>query len=504
MNPPKRALTAAACSTALTGGLLAAAPAAAGIHDSTDIDWQPCPDLEPGQVVDCATIEVPLDYSAPDGQTIEIGLARRQATDPERRIGTILMDPGGPGGSGVAAVSAYNPLTDDLAERFDVVGFDPRGVNTSTEVLCGAEEISEVERIGIPTDQESFEALEAANAALAADCRERTGPLFDHVDNLHTVEDMERIRLALGEGDLNYLGYSYGTLMGQQYAATYPEHVRSMVLDGNMDHSLKSAWEFMGTETAAVEENFISFAQWCESDRSCALYGEDVSEIYSDLKARARSGELTDPETGAPLDFYGLFSYMWSVNSPSAWEDLGLLLEAIQEGQGLTSASLLEEPEPVGNLYFPAWCQDWGIGIADFDEFTELTGKLAAEYPNVEWTYYNEAALTCVGSGIEHTNPRGELEVDDAPPLLFLGNLHDFATVYPWTEAVVEQSGGHLITYEGYGHTVYSGITDCVDGPVDAYFTDLTLPEEDLTCPNLDHPGGSTFPDRTGPHTGPF
>ncbi|GAA2147924.1 alpha/beta hydrolase [Glycomyces algeriensis] len=505
MRASTRYLTAAGSAAVLAITLLAASPAAAG-SGHHGIDWQPCPDTDPAEAVECATIEVPLDYDRPRGETIEIGLARRQAANPDEKLGTILMDPGGPGGSGVDSVKQYNPLTGEAAERFDIVGFDPRGVNTSTQVLCGIDAVAAVDAVGVPTDQDSFEALEDANAALTEDCRERTGRLFDHVSNLETVEDMERIRRALGEGRLNYLGYSYGTIMGQQYAEAYPRKIRTMVLDGNMDHSLASVWEFMSTETEAVEENFAAFTAWCAGAPACALHGEDVTALYSEIKAKARAGELLDPDTGEPLDFYALsMQYTFAANSPHAWPSLAEAYVAMRDGTPLSGLTALQEEDEVEHLYYPAWCQDYGWEIEDYEELADLQERLTEDYPNVEWTPYNNHALTCVGSGIEHTNEREELDVDHAPPIVFIGNEHDPATVYDWTLASAEQADGHLVTYEGYGHTVYGGISECIDEAVNAYFVDRAVPEAGLSCPNLDFPGVGALNDRRVPRTaGPF
>ncbi|GAA1688441.1 alpha/beta hydrolase [Glycomyces endophyticus] len=506
MRPLTRTLAAAASAAALTLTLLAVAPLAAAAHPR-GIDWGPCPEVDPAEAVECATIDVPLDYARPWRGTVEIGLAKREATNPAKRIGTVLMDPGGPGGSGVGSVIGGNPLTGEAAERFDIVGFDPRGVGTSTQVLCSEEALNNA-ALGVPVDQESFEAIEAANAALTADCREHTGRLFDHVSNLDTVEDMERIRRALGEGKLNFLGYSYGTLMGQQYAEEYPRNIRTMVLDGNMDHSLETTWDFLRTETAAVEENFLEFASWCESAPECALYGSDVASVYADLKARARAGELVDPYDGTPLDFYALSSfYTFSANFPQAWTDLAAEFKAMRDGEQLGGASALQE-EPVlwENLYYPAWCQDWGWDIADYDEYATLQDRLAADSPNVEWSPYDQHALTCLGSGIEHTNERDELDVPrSAPEIVFIGNVHDYATVYPWTETAADQADGSLITYEGYWHTIYGGFSECVDEAVNDYFVHRTKPEKGLSCPNLDFPGiaGLSAGERS-PATGPY
>ncbi|THV39421.1 alpha/beta fold hydrolase [Glycomyces buryatensis] len=491
---------AAAAAAVLATTLLAAAPAAAAGPTHHGIDWQPCAEVDPVEEVDCATITVPLDYSKPWGEKIEIGLARRQAANPDEKLGTILMDPGGPGGSGVEVVKQVNVLTGEAAERFDLVGFDPRGVNSSTQVLCGEDAMGAVASIGVPTDQESFESLEAANSALTDDCRERTGELFDHVSNLETVEDMERIRRALGEGKLNYLGYSYGTIMGQQYAERYPRHIRTMVLDGNMDHSLESTWDFMSTETAPVEENFDAFADWCESEPECALHGQDVRAGYADLKASARAGELVDPYTGEPLDFYGLTGiYTFAANFPQDWPLLAEDYAAMLAGESLPGTSQLQEPEAVENLFYPAWCSDYGFEIADFAELDALQGKLAAEYPDVEWTPYDEFALACVGSGIENTNERGELDIDHAPELLFIGNEHDFATVYEWSETASAQADGNLLTYEGYLHTIYGGTSECIDDLTNAYFVERAVPDEGASCPNLDFPGATVLSERRLP-----
>jgi pimeloyl-ACP methyl ester carboxylesterase len=505
VRPTTRTIAASAAALLATT-LLAAAPAAAAGGSHHGIDWQPCPDLEPGQVVECATITVPLDYDRPRGEQIEIGLARRQATNPDEKIGTILMDPGGPGGSGVDYVMSTNPLTPAAAERFDIVGFDPRGVNTSTEVLCGEDALVDVWSIGVPTDEDSFEALEEANAALTEDCRERTGKLFDHVSNLETVEDMERIRRALGEGRLNYLGYSYGTIMGQQYAEEYPHRIRTMVLDGNMDHSLESPWEFMSTETAPLEENFIAFADWCESAPECALHGEDVASVYADLKAAARAGELVDPYTGEPLDFPTLTgAYTFSVNFPQFWSPVAADYKAMRDGEQLAGVRAYQEEVEVPALSYPAWCQDFNFAVEDYEELAALTGKLAEAYPNVEWTPYNDYVVQCVGSGIEQTNEADELDIRrSAPPLVFIGNLHDYATVYEWSEVSSEQADGHLVTYEGFGHTIYGGHSECVNAPVDAYFIDREVPEEGLSCPNLDFPGATTLADDRRTPVGPY
>ncbi|HEX2133802.1 MAG TPA: alpha/beta hydrolase, partial [Actinophytocola sp.] len=468
------------------------------------IDWQPCPDAEE---VDCATIPVPLDWDDPDGPTIDIGLARREATDPQARLGSILMDPGGPGGSGVASVMRRNPLTPEAAARFDVVGFDPRGINTSTRLLCDAELSGRALDARHPTSQAEFDQLVRLNEQLHDSCREHSGALVDHVDNLHTVEDMEAIRVALGEGKLNYLGYSYGSLMGQQYAERYPHRIRAMVLDGNMDHSLRSAWEFMRTETEPVERNFLEFADWCDTTPACALHGQDTRAVYADLRERAKAGDLTDPATGQPVDFYTLSRIAFGVNTPAVWGDVAASLAALRDGTGTISPQVTAAvAEAVNNPYPPIWCSDWKYPVVNYAHYALLRALLAKKFPNIQWTPYVDHAMTCAGQPVPTTNPQRRLDIDDAPPLVMIGNVHDPATVYRWNVTAARQSGAHLITYEGWGHTAYGdgGPSECVNDAVEAYLIELTVPERGLSCPATEEPAVAGARVTRAPDVGPY
>jgi pimeloyl-ACP methyl ester carboxylesterase len=477
--------TLAATSVVLVPGVAAAEPSG-----TSTINWQPCP--EPAEAgVDCATIEVPLDYARPWEGKIHIGLARRKATDPARRIGSILVDPGGPGGSGVAMIEQSDPFTEEVNARFDRIGFDPRGINTSSQLLCDAELTSALE-LRRPTSQAEFEELASANRALHDDCRENSGPLANHVDNLHTVRDMDAIRAALGERKLTFLGYSYGSLMGQQYAEVFPHRVRALVMDGNMNHSLPNVWEFMRSETASVEQAFIEFANWCDTTETCALYGQDTKAVYADLKARAKAGTLVDPD-GNPVGFYDLAGNAFGAVTPQAWGDLASYFKALRDGTGTTADFKAAAGETLNLTYPLIWCSDWRWNVRDYNEYAGLRTRLAQKFPNVEWSPYVDHAMTCVGSGTKTTNPQRPLDIDHAPPLVMVGNVHDPATVYEWNVTAARQSGASLITYEGWGHTAYGngGPSECVNDAVDAYLINLQPPERGLSCPSTDVPGAA-------------
>jgi pimeloyl-ACP methyl ester carboxylesterase len=508
----KRSLLVLLAST-LVAGAAVVTPGVATAEPSTasTINWQDCPDPADAGV-DCATIEVPLDWAKPRGEKIHIGLARRKATDPAHRIGSILVDPGGPGGSGVGMIEFSDPFTPAVNARFDRVGFDPRGINTSSQLLCDVDLSRQSDEAKHPTSQAEFTELARINRALHDSCRANSGPLANHVDNLNTVRDMDAIRAALGERKLTYLGYSYGSLMGQQYAEVFPNRVRALVMDGNMDHSLTTAWQFVSTETASVETAFVEFANWCDTTPTCALYGQDTKAVYADLKARARAGTLVDPD-GAPMDFYGLAGNTFSVVFPQAWSFVADFFKLLRDGAGDPAAfsaisSRLSAFAEVGeDPYPPIWCSDWNYPVRNYAEYAGLRAGLSHKFPNVEWSPYVDHSMTCVNSGTKNTNPQRPLRVHGAPPLVMVGNVHDYATVYPWNVAAARQSGARLITYEGWGHTAYGdgGPSQCVNDAVDAYLIDLKPPTRGLRCPSTDVPGLATAaaaPSR--PIAGPF
>jgi pimeloyl-ACP methyl ester carboxylesterase len=470
---------------AVVPGLAGSGAASAEPVRPSRVNWQPCPDAEG---VDCASIQVPLDWARPRGEKITIGLARRPAKDPAKRIGSILMDPGGPGGSGVDVVKFGDVFTPEVNARFDQVGFDPRGINTSTQLRCDVELSQRADAAKHPDSQAEFDQLVTINRQLHDSCRANSGRLADHVDNLHTVRDMDAIRAALGEQKLTFVGFSYGSLMGQQYAEMFPHRVRALVMDGNMDHSITNAWDFMRSETAPVEQAFREFANWCDSTETCALHGLGTTAVYTDLKARAKAGTLIDAD-GEPVSFYDVASIAFRSVIPQLWSQVANVLRQLRDGTGGTAD--FSAFETIGNDPYPLiWCSDWRYPVRNYAEYAGLRARLAQRFPIIEWSPYVDHAMTCVNSGTPNTNPQRPLDVDHAPPIVMIGNVHDFATVYEWTLAATRQSGARLITYEGWGHTIYGvSFSPCVDQAVDAYLIDLRPPAHGLRCPSMDEPG---------------
>ncbi|MFD1045383.1 alpha/beta fold hydrolase [Kibdelosporangium lantanae] len=345
-----------------------------------------------------------------------------------------------------------------------------------------------------PTSQAEFDKLAMLNRQYIKSCREHSGSLVDHLDTRTTARDIDAVRAALGEEKLNYLGFSYGTLMGQQYAEMFPTHIRAMVNDGNMDHSLPSAFDFMVDQTAPVEQNFVEFAQWCDTTPTCALYGQDTKKTYAALRDRAKAGTLTDPATGQPVDFYALANIAFNSGRPPEWNNVANSLKALRDGKGALTAST-RAAELVNDVFAGVWCSDWNYPIKDFVEYNSTRAELARRFPNMQWSPYVDNAMTCVGEPLATTNPQHTLKVTGAPPLVMIGNIHDYATVYKWNKTAAAQSGSHLITYEGWYHTAYgpTKLSQCVNTAVEAYLINLTVPSAGLSCPAMEKPTVSTF-----------
>ncbi|WP_248961985.1 alpha/beta fold hydrolase [Sphaerisporangium perillae] len=507
MQKPRRSTSLLAGALMLAASAIAAAPADAEAKASK-IDWHSCSAPAAG-AVECATIKVPLDWSNPHGKTIDIALARRKATKPGARIGSILLDPGGPGVPGIDEVKRKpNLFTPAVSERFDVIGFDPRGVGSSTSVKCDTKLLEQATTAKTLATRSAadYAAFAGANAKLSQNCRKLTGALYDHLDNRQVARDIEAIRVALGEKRITQVGYSYGTLTGQQYAEMFPEHVRAMVTDGNMDHSVQSIWDFLDAQTAAMENNFVQWADWCDKTSDCALYGRDARKIYGELRERAKNGNLVDPATGEKVDFVRLTGTAQRVNAPEFWKDLAETLETLYDGTSPTPGETPttmppRTPPKVQNYARQAmYCQDWSFRLKNYAELKSGLSRLTKRYPNVNWNpNATEAALDCVGYRGKATNPQAPLMVKGAPPLVMVGNVNDFATVYPWSKNAAKQSGATLVTYKGFGHTIYPstvayGPSKCINDVIDAYLIHLKVPGAGVKCPAIEVPGQGNQP----------
>ncbi|QRP47629.1 alpha/beta hydrolase [Amycolatopsis sp. FDAARGOS 1241] len=463
-----RKLTVVAAAVPTLAALLAAPAGAAGI------DWKPCPNATG---VDCGTVTVPIDWANPSGGTIRLALARRKATDPAHRIGSVLMDPGGPGGEGAAEVQDGWSLSPAITARFDTVGFDPRGVGRSNPVRCGLDAVTAPEH-QLPRAPREFRELAARNRALADSCAKSTGPLADHVDTASVARDIDAIRAALGESRLTYYGTSYGTLMGQEYAERYPDRVRAVVLDGTMDHSLRSTWEFLSSQTRATQEMFDQFAHWCATTSSCALHGQDVHALMASLYSRAERGQLSTPDDPLdPVAFLGMVTR--NFYGPS-WDQLATNLISLRDGKPAESAyGDITVPTSFASIF----CSDWHLPISGFGELQTFRYSLAAIAPDVRFSPLAwKSATGCIGWPGAVRDPQRRPGFLGQAPVLLLNSRYDPATPYEWAQHVSRQTGARLLTYDGAGHGAYFKNSPCVVSTTDRFLIDGVLPGQGTHC----------------------
>ncbi|MFF4710444.1 alpha/beta hydrolase [Streptomyces eurythermus] len=473
------AMAVATATAVITG--LAAAPAVHASPSATGaLRWAPCDDPEnPG--AECATLSVPVDWAHPGGPRLDLAVARRKATDPGARVGTMVFGPGGPGDSGVdMVVGRISRFSPEIRRRFDIVGFDPRGVGGSNPVTCSGALLAERPSPELRS-QADFDATMAYNRRLRADCRARTGPVFDHLDTAQTVRDVDALRAALGERKLTFHGSSYGTLLGAQYAETYPHRVRAMVLESVMDHSVRATRDFLRSEAAAAEDSFQEFVKWCGGAADCALHGRDVRAVWQGLLAQARRGELADPaRPGTALSSSDLVNKVAFQKFYRAdYAGLATAIAGMEASEPLPASPTSTAPLPAAT---PVFCSDWHLPVRDYEEYASLVALLNTTAPDLPYLLPIHMAAACLGAPT--ANPQHRLDVHGAPPILLSNALHDPATGYPWAVSVARQlgRGGVLLTYEGHGHgSVTSG--PCMENTVDGYLTGLTVPPRGTHCP---------------------
>ena len=474
--------------------LAAAAPAAA--RPPATIEWQPCADNPTAQ---CGTLSVPIDWTDPYSPRIDLAVARRPATDPARRIGALIVNPGGPGGSGVDfAVDADAFFSATLRARFDVVGFDPRGVSRSHPVICSSTLVAAAPDPLIAGPAQ-YDATVAYNRKLAADCRRRTGPLFGHVDTLSVARDMDAIRAALGEEKISFYGASYGTLLGAQYAQLYPRRIRAVVLDSVMDHSA-DVDDFLGTETAATQDAFDQFAAWCDREVVCVLHGHDVRAIWAQLLARAAAGTLIDPYQPAKrLTAYAFLQVAFTSYYEPQWYALAYYLREASilqpaAGKPVTAEPVTAKPvtgEPVAGAviehgFAAMFCADWALPVRGYPDLAARLAALRLKAPQMLASPLAlSATVGCLGWPAKPADPQRDLR-PVATGVLVVNAKHDPATAYAWARHVAAQLGpaARLITYDGWGHIAY-GRTGCVTGTIDTYLITDRTPAPGTACPGV-------------------
>ena len=512
----RRRLASLAVSWVLIGALGGIGGQALGASSErgSSIPWSPCREGS-GFPFECARVQVPLDYSNPQAGTISLALIRLPASDPAARIGSLFLNPGGPGGSGVDEVRFAGPYLygGAIQSRFDIVGFDPRGVERSTPLRCfdGPREWSPAfTRFGFPITPEQEERFQRADLYLAGACDARGNAILDHMATADAARDLDLLREAVGDDRLTYMGVSYGSFLGVTYANMFPDRVRAIIVDAVLD---PVAWTTgvdgerrtvpfstrlrsdMGAQ-ATLDE----FFRLCDAGGSSCSFGPASSDRFQRLAATLRDHAITvvDPD-GTEFRFiyqdlilntlfsmYDSFSwpflaeFLADVEAQAPPRQLGRSLHALQQAEGLGSRATTRYHNFLEG--FPGVACSDSVNPTSYDAWSEQ-GAIADErfgYFGRAWTWLS--SICAQWPGHDRERYLGPFDRTTSEPLLVIGNLFDPATRYQGAQIVHRlMPNSSLLTLRGWGHTSLF-LSSCVDQISVAYLVSRTTPEPGTIC----------------------
>ncbi|SDY46062.1 alpha/beta hydrolase fold [Micromonospora pattaloongensis] len=476
--------------------------------------WKPCPEVPrdlvgrgaPDMTYECATIRVPADWnagggsgggaSAAPGGDFEIALLRVRSGHQRDRIGSLVINPGGPGGSGIDTAvylsfgPAFGGLPDEVTQRFDIVGFDPRGVSRSSPVKCVADADWDA-AFGYepdPATREQFDGLLALNKKIGERCGAQYGERLRLYSTEQAARDMDAVRAAVGDDKLTYLGYSYGTLLGAVYAQLFPRNVRAFVLDGAVDPKLDVV---AGSESQAkgFELAFGNFDKWCASTPARCPIAPDARTAVTDAIEKARTSPVhggNGRDATAGWIFYAVIS---SLYTEAGWQQLAQAIESLEGGDPGKIFDLADEytgREKDGrysNLFdanLAVNCADAG-SVPSVDRIRELQSSWRRKYP-----LFGPALAVGMLSCVTWPGQRDPYPTDaatGAPPVVVVGTTGDPATPYEQAPRLARMlQVGTVLTWEGEGHTAYPQ-TRCITEAVNRYLIDLAVPPTGQRCP---------------------
>ncbi|MFE9251036.1 alpha/beta hydrolase [Streptomyces sp. NPDC007088] len=472
------------------------APAGAAAPDSA-------PDSAPAGAAatgfECATLKAPLDYARPAEGHVDLSVARKRATGPGERLGSLLVNPGGPGGSAVDYLTAYagEHYPKKVRARYDMVAADPRGVARSTPVTCldGPRTERWTRTDLTPDDQADKDDLIRSFKDYASACAERSGKVLGHVSTADSARDMDLLRSALGDRRLNYVGASYGTFLGATYAELFPARAGRLVLDGATDPSL-DALRVNLDQTAGFETAFRSFAEDCATHTDCPLgrgapdaAGRRLRTFFGRLDEKPLRTSETDRDLSEAQGTTGVIAAMYN---KAAWPLLReALTRALRDGDGSTLLAMSDayyERDEKG-AYSNLMAANAAVNCLDLPPAFSGPEAVEAALPDFEKASpaFGEsmawAALNCAYWPVRATGEPHRLTARGAPPILVVGTTRDPATPYRWARSLATQLGsGVLLTYEGDGHTAYGRGSTCVDTHVTTYLLTGRPPKQDTRC----------------------
>ncbi|MFJ3024070.1 alpha/beta hydrolase [Streptomyces tendae] len=497
-SPAARAVGSTAAATAALAPLPQATPSELSPYYGQKLAWRDCG--VPG--FQCATMKAPLDYAKPGEGDVRLAVARKKATGPGKRLGSLLVNPGGPGGSAIGYLQQYAGIgySAKVRAQYDMVAVDPRGVARSEPVECldGPEMDAYTQTDVTPDDAGETDELVDAYKEFAEGCGADAPKLLRHVSTVEAARDMDVLRAVLGDEKLTYVGASYGTFLGATYAGLFPDRTGRLVLDGAMDPSLP-ARRLNLEQTEGFETAFQSFAKDCVRQPDCPLgdkntapdqVGKNLKSFFDDLDAKPLpAGDADGRKLTESLATTGAIAAMYD---EGAWQQLReSLTSAIKEKDGagllILSDSYYEREADGGyrNLMFAnaaVNCLDLPAAFSSPDEVRDALPEFEKASPvfgeGLAWS-----SLNCAYWPVKPTGEPHRIEAAGATPIVVVGTTRDPATPYRWAEALSDQlASGHLLTYEGDGHTAYGRGSTCIDSAINTYLLRGTAPEDGKRC----------------------
>ncbi|TPQ16035.1 alpha/beta hydrolase [Streptomyces sporangiiformans] len=488
--------TALAAAAVLVSGL--AAGCGGGSSDdegkltSQKLDWDDCKATSdgpaPGSGWECATLKVPLDWAKPTGETTDIALIRGKSTGKGSRIGSLLFNFGGPGGSGVSMLPAYATLTPKLRDRYDLVSFDPRGVAASKGVRCRSDkEIQAAESVDSTPDTAAEETAYLKDSAdFGKGCAKSAGKLMAHVSTTDTARDMDLMRQVLGDQKMHYLGISYGTELGGVYAHLFPRKVGRLVLDAVVDPSADTVGHAKN-QTRGFQRALDNYLKSTGQDP------QEGSQKIADLLKKI-DGKALPTSSGRKLtQTLALTGIVLPLYSRQSWPTLTTALDAAEEGDGselLKLADDYNERDASGNYGTTTHSQRVISCLDDKERPTPAeTKKLLPEFRKISPVFGEfmgwDTAGWCHDWPVPGQRETPEVSAPEADPVLVVGNTGDPATPYEGARRMADELGkgvGIELTWKGEGHGAYGSGSSCVDDTVNAYLLDGTVPKDGKVC----------------------
>jgi pimeloyl-ACP methyl ester carboxylesterase len=478
------AVVAVAGALALVGATALPATAQA----SPNIEWRGC-----GGGFQCGTLAVPIDDATPE-RTVALSVIRQRARRSSARIGSLVMNPGGPGVPAVDFLrSVASTLPGSVRDRFDLVAFDPRGVGGSQPIQCTNSLDPFFDQPFQPATPAERSALVAAATAIAQQCAARNGDYLAHVGTADAVRDLERLRVALGDDKVSYVGYSYGTFLGAAYAQAHPDHVRAMVLDGPIDPTL-SARATTLAQARGFEHALDDFLANCSDNSGCAFHHDGhAAQAYDALRARALRAPLAARDAGGrTLDQtrFDAAVLQQLYLGRSAWSGLARALADADHGDAsslLAGADAFVGRDPDGSddhvldAFWAVTCLD-GPVVTGADAAAKLEVDASAIAPRLGAFIVNNS-LPCSVWTVPPRPPTPALTAIGAPPILVIGTTKDPATPLAQARALAGTlARGRLLVAVGEQHTSFDNGNACVDTAVSRYLLDRRVPHRGTRC----------------------